>query len=853
MLANHNLKICHTLVRRDFRLFRGKNLVLVLAMSLVTMLYAFVFLLGSSVEKSYLLNLQYTYGSVSQIVYTGLTWQQADLIAEQDAVKQTVRIRTIGKLTGSGIGQRQVRLAVADHAYAESTLSVPTTGRMPKQPGEIALDEFTLDSLGGLHKVGSKLSCVWTDAGGVQHQSEFTLCGWWASATNFTQACAWVTAETAQTLAPDYTQEDVSNVTLGANLHQPDHLNEQAEAILAQLGTETAAAEFTTNLAYDPVRLDLLKDKVRPYYIPVVFVMLCGYLMVYSMVQVTAGQDQRYIASLKSLGMTPRQTRRLLMEHGILTALLGLLPGWILGFLLHCLVTGRIIIGMEQNPAIYFLSWQPFVLSAVCMLLTVLLAQLLPIVRLSRMTPAQADRQVTNRVWRRKQRSDGRVTVARLALRTLGRDRWRTLVSAVSLLAAAALLNAVWIRYISPKEDRFLSSVSPWDYTMVDGSANTPLQQYNEKNQGITQTEVEEIKKRPEVQSVSTLKTREWKLEASDELRQRIVAFYNQPYDDTQTLRETQSGFPNWMKGLEDLEQEGEYMGLVIGMDGQYLDYVLEYCPFTSGSFDPDAFASGNYVLAAGAFWEGVSTPAAQETVELAGRTFTVLGSVMNDDSYLEGAVSEEAGFHISYLLPAEVFDQLFPGQGYRQLAVCINANGQEEFEAYLDTYEQGLNRGVGIRRRSEYQEQFASTRLNQVLPELVIGLVLAGIALMNFTNMLIIKTIRRKNEFAVYESLGMTHTQLRTLLVLEGWYHALVMIVVMVPVIIYFDRVVMRHTIEAMQSVSTVYTYSALPLWVFVLVLAILAAAVPLGCLHFITKGSLQERMGEISRVAAS
>ena len=134
-----------------------------------------------------------------------------------------------------------------------------------------------------------------------------------------------------------------------------------------------------------------------------------------------------------------------------------------------------------------------------------------------------------------------------------------------------------------------------------------------------------------------------------------------------------------------------------------------------------------------------------------------------------------------------------------------------------------------------------------------MIGLVLAGIALMNFTNMLIIKTIRRKNEFAVYESLGMTHTQLRTLLVLEGWYHALVMIVVMVPVIIYFDRVVMRHTIEAMQSVSTVYTYSALPLWVFVLVLAILAAAVPLGCLHFITKGSLQERMGEISRVAAS
>jgi len=34
-------------------------------------------------------------------------------------------------------------------------------------------------------------------------------------------------------------------------------------------------------------------------------------------------------------------------------------------------------------------------------------------------------------------------------------------------------------------------------------------------------------------------------------------------------------------------------------------------------------------------------------------------------------------------------------------------------------------------------------------------------------------------------------------------------------------------------------------------LALAVLAAAVPLGCLHFITKGSLQERMGQISRAS--
>ena len=73
MLANNNLKVCWRLVSRDFRFHRVKNAVLVLAAALVTGLYAFVFLLGSSVQAGFLLNYQYTYGSTSHILYTGLT------------------------------------------------------------------------------------------------------------------------------------------------------------------------------------------------------------------------------------------------------------------------------------------------------------------------------------------------------------------------------------------------------------------------------------------------------------------------------------------------------------------------------------------------------------------------------------------------------------------------------------------------------------------------------------------------------------------------------------------------------------------------------------------------------------
>ena len=86
--------------------------------------------------------------------------------------------------------------------------------------------------------------------------------------------------------------------------------------------------------------------------------------------------------------------------------------------------------------------------------------------------------------------------------------------------------------------------------------------------------------------------------------------YYNQPYDETMTLRESQAAFPNWMAGIDRFTETGEYTAIVVGLEGAYLDYVLEYCPFTSGGFDQAAFESGDYVIAGGAYHGGGASPA---------------------------------------------------------------------------------------------------------------------------------------------------------------------------------------------------------------------------------------------------
>ncbi len=842
MLANNNLKVCRMLVRRDFRFHRIRNLILVLAAALVTGLYTFVFLLGSSVESAFLLNYQYSYGSTSHILYTGLTEHQADTISQNANIKSTVRLSTVGQISEAVIGQRTVKLAVNDRDYAKTVLSVPTVGQLPQHENEIAMDEFTMDSLGVLHELGAPVSFQWTDPDGKIHTSEFTLCGWWASPTNYTEACAWITADTARALVPEYDAQFAHNVTLGVNLYQPKELEEQAAEILEEQGA--AGVNFTTNLAFNEARREQAETEAMPFYLPAVLVLVCGYLMIYSIVNVASQRDTLFFAELKSLGMTPRQLRVLMTEQGCAVSLLGMIPGWLIGLMLHLVITNRVITGMEENPALYFLSWQPFVWAGICTLITALLAYLLPAVKLSSMMPSQTVRSVWDGTHKRKKITNGRTTLPRLALRTLGYSRFRTAMSAVTLLLAVLLLTSVWIQYVSLKEDVYLSVLSPWDYTLADGSAYLSMQQYNENNNGITEKNVTELRERSEVTAVSGLKSKELSLTASDELRQRIVDYYNQPYDETQTLRDTQAAYPEWCAGLLRLEQTGEYTALVIGLEGAYLDYVLQNCPFTSGSFEEKDFASGDYVLAAGAYREGISSPAEGETVELAGKSFRVMGSVMHDDSYLSGSESEEAAFNIAYILPLEAFNELFEGQSYRQLAVNIDHGQQETFENYLNEYEQDLNRGVGITRRSEYQDNFRAARLNMVLPQLVVSLVLLGIALINFVNMLVVKAMNRKGEFAVYQSLGMTQAQLRRLMFLEGGFHAALMAAVIVPLTILFAWFLMPKVIEAVGSWSMIYTFSLVPLWIFLPIIAVIAIAVPLVCLHFITKGSLAERM---------
>lgn len=131
----------------------------------------------------------------------------------------------------------------------------------------------------------------------------------------------------------------------------------------------------------------------------------------------------------------------------------------------------------------------------------------------------------------------------------------------------------------------------------------------------------------------------------------------------------------------------------------------------------------------------------------------------------------------------------------------------------------------------------------------LVLGLVAAvllGIAVLNFVNLLVVKTVSRRREFAVYQSLGMTVSQLRRLVLLEGGFYALLMAAVLLPATLAFALWFMPGVIADLSWVA-VYTFDVTPLWIILPVIAALALLTPLLCLYWITRGTIQERLGVV------
>ena len=832
MLENNNLKICRKLVRREFQFHKGRSILLMTAIALVSMLCTFSFALGFVIRDGYLYGYQVSYGSTSHILYYGLNSAQAAAITHHADVKKTVFVRAIGILSDDVMEYRSVKLAAVDSEWAAATEAVPVFGRMPESDDEIALDELTMQSLEIPRKEGAEVVLHWIPVdGGEERVSTFRLCGWWSSDMGSTETCAWITPAAADRLCPD--APDL--VTLGVTLYRPADLDMQAKELLADLGVDGVV--YDTNLAYNEARVERAEGKAVPYYMINIAVAACGMLMVYNIVRISAGENVRFYGRLKSLGMSPRQIGRLLSGQAAYLCLPAIPVGWLLGFALYAAVAPYVVLNTgAQNPALLFFRLAPFVYSALFTYLITLTACMLPAKFVSKISPAESVRFV-GAVPRR-------TVIPLMKLSGIGRDKGKSVLAAASMLLSLTLLCVLWTQYVSADEDKYLEDIAYSDYLIADASATTNLQRYNPWSRSITPEFMQKLAEHEAVTELGTIRTMEVPMYASGEERALIVENFESEDSDGIVRKEAMAGSPDWLAGYEIFRETGEYIGIATGIDGMALSVALLEGEYVEGSYDADRFATGDYVIAAGASATSfVSTPPVGSKVEIGGRSFEIMAAVSYKSRMVTGSDSRNAEYNISYYMPVQTYEVLFPDSGVRNILVDIDQNSQEEFEVFLK--ELIGETGIGVTMRSDHQWEFKNALFHTYMIPMFVGAVLLLIGVLNFGNALVTSVLVRKKEFAVYESLGMTQRQIRRLLIYEGLTYGGVLTVFLVPVVSALTwlsgRWWITHTASAW---CATWRYSLMPMWIVLPFLFAAALLVPLCCLRSVMRESVTERL---------
>lgn len=848
-MENNNLNICRKLVFCQIKTHKKISILSVLTVFLISMVYTLLFQFQSGEEQAYHLKYQKEFGSKSQIVYRNLTKEQADLLEEQENIKNLVRLQPAGYFGGEILEYRQPFLAAEDSGYAESVFAMPETGRMPQKAGEIALDTITLDSLGLPHELGTVFTAEWTKWGEEETQkTEFTLCGFWKGEVIQGEAYAWISEDMAEALVPGYRETQAGNQIVGMDIFNPRSLSKRADLMAEAAGI--SREQLQINADHYEQNIEKIKEKLSSYLIFICFAFAAGFLMLHSIFLISRQEREENLASMKSLGMTPRQTLYFSMGHMLWVCAAGIPLGCLAGGILFQGVGNTLLeVLTKSNPQLSGFSGFSVLKGGILGILTAGIAVLYDYRKLFFLTPVQILEHGSSR--RGKRKSWKQVSLLRMAWVSVREGKGGFLVSVLLLFLASLLLCGTYIRYISYDADYYLEEMAVSDYTIADPSCSSEIQRYNEGAGDLKKELSQKLQGLPGVEDFGESLSHEVELTADETLYQTITRFYHGPceWDETMSRKESMAGDFAWTEGFEKFEKEKTYTSVLYGTEGYALDFMTMPHYVLDGTFDAEKYASGDYVIAVGASAEAwISAAPAGSRIDIGDKTFTVLMTVQDPGLFLRGRNSKDTAFSLNYLMPPQALRALFPDIPVRQINFNLPKEYRKAVEEVLKPYEEQGE--IFVERRTERVREFSRDTFVAISVQLVIGLFLLLIAVLNYGNVMLSRMILRKKSFALYQGLGMSASGVRRMVLYEGLFYSIGSMLSVFPAVALFLQYIMPKYYESdaayVHSIdwAVSYEFSVLPLLFIGILLLFLSVFLPQACLTGMEKESITERL---------
>ena len=155
-----------------------------------------------------------------------------------------------------------------------------------------------------------------------------------------------------------------------------------------------------------------------------------------------------------------------------------------------------------------------------------------------------------------------------------------------------------------------------------------------------------------------------------------------------------------------------------------------------------------------------------------------------------------------------------------------------------------GDDSGISITSRIESMEELNRAKMAVLVLGGSISFVIALIGILNFVNVMSVSVVARKRELATLESIGMSHKQVRKMLISEGLYYAIITLIFVLSA----GNLIAYGIFKLFQQQVSfaVFTYPSIPALVIVLAIVAVCYITPERMYRSLSKETITMRLKE-------
>ncbi len=878
-----NRKCIQRLSWRSLWASRNRNIIAIIAIVLTTLMFTSLFTVAMSMNSSYEMYSFRQIGGYCHGTFKNVTEEQIQQISEHSNIKAVGKRMITGSIASGGFAKVPAEISYMDDNCTEWCFAKPVTGNNPKGEKDIAMDTQSLKLLGVEPKLGAKVELTYmvgvSDENIYEKTDTFNLVGWWeyddispAHFINISEAYAEkIEAEAISKGAKPFIVDlDIMTNSSIDILGKMEKVAQDLGYSINPTSTENFLAVgvnwgYTSSTIFNNIDATVIIAMVAL----LALIIFTGYLIIYNIFQISVTGDIRFYGLLKTIGVTPRQLRRIIRQQALLLCTVGIPIGLLTGFAVGAVLSPMLIsktTNLDESVATVSVSPIIFVISTLFSIITVLLSCYRPAKIASKVSPIEATKYTEVSKSKKKSRTTRGAKVYQMAFANLGRHKSKTLLVVVSLSLSVVLLNILVTFTNGFDMEKYLSKQTCADFVV---SSIEYFRDFASAENFITKEQIDEVKSNTN----QTLSGCGYKLNGAEPLAWMSEDVWRKSM--TNGLSQEVIEFSLSEKERKDgLVSEN---ALIEGLDTS----LFEKLTVLEGDVTPMLKEESNSIAMV-VYTDDYGNPENFDDYPEIGTTQTI--TYIEESYYIDKRTGEKANdntppefmeYHIekshnvdyiicAYVIVPNSMSYRYQIMGYsfvlpfeklvtdsKQEAVPMfylfdtaNKADEELAESYLANLTSDDISGLMYESKLVIREDFKNFQNMFLLMGGLLCAVIGIVGVLNFFNAIMTGIFSRKREFAVLQAVGMTNKQLKAMLIYEGLFYALSSAMVALILSFILNPLIGVLLEKMIWFVSAKFTI--IPVMIVVPVFALLGWLIPSVMYKQTSKYSIVERLRE-------